>query len=660
MFSPSAFTTDQQLAAGNPITVPLQAVGPQTASSAFGFYNTTPESPDGTRIAYVRYLEEPTRPKDGRPAELWLCDSDLSNHRRLTSIPRVAAHNGAEVLWVNNEALAFTTTWGSEPRTLRVIDATSGADQVPPVQGLTDFGHNAHEDKVLMAVDCRTVQANRREFGIYEWDTRRGAIRLLLSLEGLARSDVDMPPAALQASGLYPSWSDWRIYHLQYSPDGQKIAFRLDIGAEEPSRMLLALSLTDGDLHVFNKKLLHFLWYDNDSIAGHDKENRVLLPVRYTWTGEYMEVIAPLPGNHFAISPDGQSFVSENDYRTNPVVLKYYHKGDAQPRCLVAQFAPGDVVWERLFHVNPSFSRDGCCIYFQMPCSANYSGTYVANIAAECRAMNSCLQPLSKHDMATPELRQPPMPSQATMLWKDDFENLDRWIVQMEDCIEAARDGVVQVLRGHLEIYAPDRGCTVWFAEKLAGAISISYDWCCPSARLDPPHVAVRDMNCFWMALDPSEPGAILDANRYSGSFPAYHGIQAYYASMGGGGLDRDYNQTTRLRRYPRERAGSPAKHILLCDKDHQPNFLLAPDIWRHVELTAVRGNVTFRVDGRLVYQLLDGEHVPLTIDDHSIGEEVYGPLNFRPYEEGYFGFRLVRSHHLIRNFRITHPQDND
>lgn len=358
-----------------PLPVGLHKVAPGNASTSFGMYGTSPESPDGSRIAYVRFLAEPSTPKDGQPGELWICNTDLTNHRKLRNIPLIRPHNGAETLWIDNKTIAFTTPWNSGPRELFIVDAETGDDRIPPIKGISDFGHNAHNGKVLFAIDSRSKE-NTGPPGIYELHADTGEIHSVLLLSELIADNPTIPDAALKASDTYPP-EEWKFFHLMYSPDGRKLSFRLDVGKKEPSRLDAVLDTDGSNLHIWSVKLLHSLWFDEGSLVGHSKEARSLIPVRYSHTGDFIEKIAPISGNHLAISPDGKSFASENDYQSDPVILKYYQSGDLSPRKILAEFSPGNVVWEKNFHANPAFSPDGRRIYFHMPSTESTNGTYV-------------------------------------------------------------------------------------------------------------------------------------------------------------------------------------------------------------------------------------------------------------------------------------------
>ena len=155
------------------------------------------------------------------------------------------------------------------------------------------------------------------------------------------------------------------------------------------------------------------------------------------------------------------------------------------------------------------------------------------------------------------------------------------------------------------------------------------------------------------MASDPIDPEqGLFDSDRYTGKFSSYDKIHGYYASTGGAG-----NQTTRMRRYPREVDGEPADHLALKDKDGKPGYLIAPDKVMSVQLVAYDDVIQYIVDGKLIYQIARGDRIRVESRDAegkaTAGEAVYDLERFPVYKEGYFGFRMVGTHHIYSKFRV-------
>ncbi|QDV26381.1 DUF6250 domain-containing protein [Aureliella helgolandensis] len=248
-------------------------------------------------------------------------------------------------------------------------------------------------------------------------------------------------------------------------------------------------------------------------------------------------------------------------------------------------------------------------------------------------------------------------------LAQDDFGNLNNWVVQIQERPGLAAAKVVA--RDHsLDCLLPGRGCTVWFKHKLSTRVAITYDVLCPTPEPAIQGLQPRDINNFWMASDPLDPDeSLFDSNRYTGKFSSYDKIHGYYASTGGGGAGAA-NLTTRMRRYPREVDGKPAEHLALNDKDGKPDYLITPDKVMTVQLVAYDDVIQYIVDGKLIYQIARGD--PIQVE----GRDSEGQLTARTtvydldripvYREGYFGVRMVGTHHIYTNFQVyaLEPED--
>lgn len=239
-----------------------------------------------------------------------------------------------------------------------------------------------------------------------------------------------------------------------------------------------------------------------------------------------------------------------------------------------------------------------------------------------------------------------------SLLAEDQFENLDNWVVQVQERsgFEPAR---VEARNGSLDCFVPGRGSTVWFKKKLPTRVTITYDVLCPTHEPAIKGVQPRDINNFWMATDPVDPDqGLFDSKRYTGAFKTYDKMHSYYASTGGAS-----NRTTRMRRYPREANEEPAEHVALNDKDDKPCYLITPNRTMTVQLVAYDDVIQYIVDGKLVYQIGRGDKIQTEGRDDNgrpvVRNAEYDLDRFLVYRKSYFGFRMVGTHHIYSNFKV-------
>lgn len=178
--------------------------------------------------------------------------------------------------------------------------------------------------------------------------------------------------------------------------------------------------------------------------------------------------------------------------------------------------------------------------------------------------------------------------------------------------------------------------------------MAIVYNVTAPTTYIESEGIVVRDMNSFWHTSDPENPEELFNDQQYTGSFDSYHKQQGYYASTGG----RD-NTTTRFRRYPRETDGEPIEHISLSARDGLNEFLIRPDHIHTVQLVSYEDVIQYIVDEKVVYEIREGDTVTITRPDGENEEVVYTTHRFPPYSEGWFGFRMVNTHHIYSNFKV-------
>ncbi len=199
------------------------------------------------------------------------------------------------------------------------------------------------------------------------------------------------------------------------------------------------------------------------------------------------------------------------------------------------------------------------------------------------------------------------------VLYEDDFSgNLLNW--------RAEGDIMPKISDGRMECETKT-GLTTWFKTKLSGDIMIEYErqvWAGGG-----PNDHSRDVNCFWMALDPTYPNDFwARSNWRGGAFKNYATLSQYYVGYGGGN-----NTTCRFRRYTGlEAPPPPIQHY-----DDNPHYMIVPSHTYKFQLVCFNGLVQYIRDGEIIFELQDAD----------------------PYTEGYFGFRTVRNHEFIDNFRV-------
>lgn len=197
----------------------------------------------------------------------------------------------------------------------------------------------------------------------------------------------------------------------------------------------------------------------------------------------------------------------------------------------------------------------------------------------------------------------------------DDFASgLAQWSAELE------KPGRIEAKDGHLEIDVP-AGCSLWFKSRIQGAVLIEYEAVMVSTG--GPNDRVSDLNSFWMANDSRNPDDLF-ATKRSGKFSDYDRLTCYYAGIGG-----NTNSTTRFRRYIGESGNRP----LLPEHDLQaPRYLLRANESQTIQLIAAGPFIACYRNGERLFQLDDAT----------------------PYTSGWFAFRTVTSHIIMKNFRVT------
>lgn len=340
-------------------------VGPEAGNSIFTFYNTSPESPDGTKIAYVKVITEQINRYQSLNGELWVCDNNLFNHTKITNLDNFDSHNGVEFQWIDNNKIVFF-----DDGLIKGVNLL-GQALFTPFEAFS-IGHEPFGSNFLFS----KVSNETNLYTLFEFDIATNTNRTIADASNF--SDL---VKQFNISELRPR-KDWRIRHLKYSPDGLKIAFRIDVGENsDTDRHIVSMNTNGGGIQYFGVKPMHYAWFDNNSIMGHDdivadglindQSTR-----RWTLNGAYIETLAG-PGNHLSANTDRGRFATESWYGSNPVVLRVYKRGHTNPFWQENVTVDNFTVWDLGNHVNPAFSRDGKRVYYHKNTNAGKSQAFM-------------------------------------------------------------------------------------------------------------------------------------------------------------------------------------------------------------------------------------------------------------------------------------------
>lgn len=197
--------------------------------------------------------------------------------------------------------------------------------------------------------------------------------------------------------------------------------------------------------------------------------------------------------------------------------------------------------------------------------------------------------------------------------------DLTRWAV------EQMPGGTVTV-EGDALVIKDTAGVTVWLKERITAPAVISYD--VKVVAENGPYDRVSDVNCFWMANDPSSPdnSPFAPGHGRTGKLEDYDSLRLYYVGMGG-----NYNSTTRFRHYE----GNGVKPLLPENDLTDKKFLLEPNQTYRIRIVVAAGRTEYWRDEERFFSFTDAAQ-PKT---------------------GWFGFRTVKSHLEFRHFRITRSE---
>jgi Tol biopolymer transport system component len=331
-------------------TEPRQAyqVSEGTFNSILHYFNVSPESPDGRWVVYSRFQDVPLRSGGPAPAKLVLYDRDLDVHRIISATYLVDAHAGLAPIWLDNETVAYSTP---EDQSTHILSIRTGDEQV--YTGGRIHSYSPQTGKLLMT----PTGAGELAKGLYTMD-RNGATDKLFDM-----SDIEpFTPFGERQQFPFELSDGWSFGHPYWSPDGRQVAFCITL--HDGDWKIVFIADADGDnLRSWRtdvKKPMHWHWFDNESLVGHDDMlEKDKLMRRWDLSGNTLGTVAGY-GCHGDVSPDGRWVATEDWYNSDPVRLYLYPVGSTVATdTLVVQ----QEHWDHS-HMHPAFSFNSERVYF--------------------------------------------------------------------------------------------------------------------------------------------------------------------------------------------------------------------------------------------------------------------------------------------------------
>lgn len=333
------------------------------ASTLIGMNGGLIESPDGAQIIYAR-KKDITTPND---MELWVCNTDLTNHRHLYT-GKCINHNGPSASFIDNSTIVFRDM-SNDVSCFIIMDIDTMKIKY---KIYAKEGHRAENGIYPFSLSDAFIGKNPDypqlgQTGIYTLNVKTGSITQILSGNDILDT--------VKKHGLTPTEHTIAVSHVQLNPSATSIMARLSVQECQTFGALACFDIISGKTHMFSDKPVHQLWYDDDTymatrqFARNGKiEMNTSYIARFTKDGKQLEVLGGI-GNHIDASPDRTLIAGDRCYPEYSPDIFIYEKGSKKPIHTIHMNNLQKILWEHQVHPNPSFSKDGKRLYFNRPTS---------------------------------------------------------------------------------------------------------------------------------------------------------------------------------------------------------------------------------------------------------------------------------------------------
>lgn len=309
------------------------------------YFSISPENLSGTKVAYsLCPTENLNRTKLTKgPGQLWICNTDGSDQQKIADIGSMDEHRGAQAIWLDDNRIAYHDRKGF---LCNITDLNGNI-----VSYLGDVNDYCPSNNLIIFKVSNPK--NMQGEGVYTIDTETGETKKIIDLED------------------YKDWtlggeeynSKWFIDHPYWNPDGTKFGFV--IKTDKAGGFLFTADADGSNRVFFGPKPLHWRWYDDDTVYGHDESNGNKQHYLKHWDvyGNCIETLGG-SGNHGTLSPDKSWVVTDSWHKENGFIrLKLFSTGNVSEEAIIDQ-QPGKSTGYS--HMHPAFSWDGKRVYYNL------------------------------------------------------------------------------------------------------------------------------------------------------------------------------------------------------------------------------------------------------------------------------------------------------
>lgn len=330
----------------------LTLVSPVGQDAVISYFHQFPDSPDGKRLVFTIF-------KDNQTSDIVVKDLEKQEFYTVNTVSGANRHSGAYPLWIDNETLAYHNS--NQDNTIFIHNIVTG--KIDEYQGSQISDYSSVNNKILY----KTRSENVGEKHIYVIDLTTKTTSPLISIEDVQHFKEEM--------GAEIPVKQWNFDHPYWSPDGKKIMFQIkaklrnDKGKAVKRVANLFFADADGSNITFaGPKPMHVQWWDNENFFGYETDNKGPHHMNiYDQQGNVVIEDITGHGNHGTVSPNREWIVTDTWYRTDPIKVHVYKKGETSPTKLLFQqpnIVNGKNFWDVHSHIHPAFSRDGKKVYF--------------------------------------------------------------------------------------------------------------------------------------------------------------------------------------------------------------------------------------------------------------------------------------------------------